>query len=282
MGQGPLQQKYERLQDMLSSCGSLLVAFSGGVDSTFLLAAAHDALGEKACAATVRAPVFTDRELREADRFCRERRIRHIHLEMDPWALEDFTRNPPDRCYHCKKAMCELLLNAAREHRVKHIAHGANVDDLGDHRPGLRAAREAGVLSPLVDAELTKAEIRRLSKNMGLAAWDLPSRACLASRVPYGSPVTPAKLRMVEEAEDFLMNAGFSRVRVRHHGEIARIEVPTGDFPRLLEEGFRKILVARLLKTGFRHVAMDLEGLVSGSLNRVFSKAEVPSSGGKE
>ncbi len=246
----------------------MLVAFSGGVDSAFLLEAARQALGEGVVAATARGPVFPERELGPALRFCGERHIPQEVFPFDPLALDAFCRNPPDRCFHCKKAMAGRLLEIARATGSRRIVHGANLDDLGDHRPGLQAAREAGIASPLVDAGLEKEEIRFLSREMGLPTWDLPSRACLASRIPYGEPITQSALERIDRAERFLEEAGFRQVRVRCHGQLARVEIPVGDLHRILETGFRESTIKRLRDLGFQNVALDLEGYVSGSMNR--------------
>lgn len=269
MAQASIQKKLERLMHDLASSGPVLVAFSGGVDSAFLLSAAVRALGgEKVLAATAEGPLFPKRELERATAFCRERRIARLGLPFDPTGRDAFSCNPPDRCRLCKEALSALLWEAAGASGAKRVLHGANLDDLNDYRPGLRAAREAGLEAPLLKAGLEKAEIRRLSREAGLPTWDLPSRACLASRIPYGERITPPALERIDRAERYLEEAGFSQVRVRHHRGLARVEIPPGEIARVLEPGTRKAVVDRLRELGFLHVALDLEGYVTGSLNR--------------
>ena len=264
-----LEEKLERLMHDLAPSGPVLVAFSGGVDSAFLLAAAVRALGaDKVIAATAEGPLFPERETERATAFCRERRITRQEIFFDPTGREAFSSNPPDRCRLCKEALSAGLWETAAAAGVKRVVHGANLDDLDDYRPGLRAAREAGIEAPLMEAGLNKAEIRRLSREMGLSTWDLPSRACLASRIPYGERITPPALERIDRAERFLEEAGFSQVRVRHHRGLARVEIPPGEIGRVLAPGMREEIVDRLRALGFLHVALDLEGYVTGSLNR--------------
>lgn len=267
-----IREKYQRLLERLSSFGSLVVAFSGGVDSTLLLAAAHEALGERAKAVTAVGPLFPQREVREADRHCRERGISSARVPFDPLNTDAFRTNALDRCYHCKLIMSACFLDEARRAGVPHVAHGANADDPKDYRPGLEAAREAGLEAPLLDEGLGKQEIRRLSRELGLSTWNRPSRACLASRVPYGTPVTAEKLDRIDRAEMFLEGMGFSQVRVRHHDEVARVEVPAEEIHRFAQEGLRRALVLHFRDIGFPYIALDLEGYVTGSLNRGIEK----------
>jgi uncharacterized protein len=269
-----VSSKKQALIERLNSLDSLLVAFSGGVDSTFLLAVARQVLGEKAVACTATSVVYPSRESKEAMKFAKEKGVDHVIMATDAMSLPDFTANKPDRCYHCKKHLFGRLQELAAQKGIKHIAHAANLDDLKDYRPGWRAAEEMGILAPLVDARLTKEEIRFLSKEMGLATWSKPTMACLASRIPFGESVTEKKLTMIQEAETFIAGLGFTQYRVRYHGAVARIEVEPGDIQRIVEKTVRDRIVGRLKEIGFLHVALDLEGYVSGSLNRAVIKED--------
>lgn len=260
--------KKEALIHYIENLDSLIVAFSGGVDSTFLLAVAHRVLGEKVLAATASSATYPSQEQEEAARFARKRGIRHIIFESDETCLPAFSDNSPDRCYHCKKLLSQELLQIAKEKGILHIALAANLDDLGDYRPGITAAEEMGMIEPLMDAKLTKEEIRFLSKEMDLPTWDKPAMACLASRIPYGDPITDEKLKMVEEAETVLFKNGFRQFRVRHHGAVARIEVEISDLGKIMDKTLREKIVERFRKIGFLHIALDLEGYVTGSMNR--------------
>ena len=226
--------KREKLVYHLKELNSLLVAFSGGVDSTFLLAMAHEALGQNLLAVTADSVIHPVRETENACDFARKEGIRHILIQLDALSIPDFGSNTPERCYHCKRNLFKLLFEIAGKEGIKHVAHGANVDDLKDFRPGSRAAGEMGVKAPLVDVQLGKEEIRLLSKEMGLGTWDKPAMACLASRIPYGDLITEKKLSMVGEAETFLANNGFRQFRVRHHGSVARIEVEPSEIEKLI------------------------------------------------
>jgi len=254
---------------------SLLVAFSGGVDSTFLLAVTHQTLGDNVLAATARSETFPSHEQEEAEIFVQERSIRHLVFESNETSIPEFLSNPPDRCYHCKKTLSTELIRIARENGISHIAHAANTDDLGDYRPGMKAADEMGLIAPLLEAGLEKAEIRFLSREMGLPTWNKPSMACLASRIPYHTPITKERLKMVGEAEQFLKENGFKQFRVRHHGAVARIEVESGEIERVFKKDIRKNLLERFRDIGFAHIAVDLEGYISGSMNRVLGKDKV-------
>lgn len=260
--------KKENLVHRLGRLDGLLVAFSGGVDSAFLLSAAREALGKKALAAMAVSPIHPRRERDEAVRFAIDRGIELVQFQTHEMAIPEFVANGIDRCYHCKEAFSERLLQIARERGVDHVVHGANVDDLKDHRPGFRAAQEAGIIAPLIDAELCKAEIRFLSREIGLSQWNKPAMACMASRFPYGRPITERGLQMVELAEDFLSGEGFSGTRVRHHGALATIEVDALQIDRLVSGEGRHAVVERFRDIGFAHVALDLEGYVSGKMNR--------------
>ena len=264
--------KLERLRAALRKLGSAAVAFSAGVDSTFLLRVAHEELGERAVAVTVRSPLIPRRELEDAADFCRAGGIRHDFIDFDELSMPEFASNPPDRCYHCKKAIFRKIIEFSHANELKAVLEGSNTDDDGDYRPGRRAIRELGVLSPLHDAGLTKAEIRALSKKLGLPTADKPSFACLASRFPYGEQITTEGLERVERAEQHLMDLGFGQVRVRSHGDMARIEVPPDDIPRLAAHAAE--ISASFKRFGFAYATLDLQGYRTGSLNETLTKAE--------
>ena len=268
--------KKKRLIEILNGYPTLAVAYSGGVDSTFLLAAAQEALGECVTAVTVDSPIHSRREIREARDLAEALGVRHVTIPLDGLAAPGFAANPPERCYICKQFIFSEIIRAAASHGIQRIAHGVNLDDLEDYRPGLKAAEELGIVSPLAAAGLTKADIRALSRKMKLPTWNKPAMACLASRIPYGRPITRENLKMVEMAEESLLELGFIGSRVRHHGSVARIEVAAGDLKKALHKALRAEIVRRLKRIGYRHVAVDLEGYVQGSLNRA-----VPGQAGK-
>jgi uncharacterized protein len=263
-------QKLARLQTDLQSLASLAVAYSGGVDSTFLLKVAHEVLGEKVVAITAHGAIFPQRESEETRDFVKRHGIRHFMVENDLLGVEGFAANPPHRCYLCKKAIFAQIIMIAKENRLDQVAEGSNADDSGDYRPGLQAVAELGVVSPLREAGLTKAEIRELSKEMGLPTWDKPSFACLASRFPYGRPITAAKLAMVDRAEQLLLDLGFTQVRVRHHDEVARIEIIPEEFGKLWEADQSRRIYQAFRQIGFEYVALDIQGYRTGSMNEGF------------
>ncbi|MDR2076054.1 MAG: ATP-dependent sacrificial sulfur transferase LarE [Desulfovibrio sp.] len=264
-----LQEKHTRLTECLRGLGSAAVAFSGGVDSTFLLKSAHDVLGDQVSAVTARSLSFPLRELRAAQEFTAARGIRHFLVDSEELALEGFSDNPPQRCYLCKRELFSKIGKLAAQEGMAHVIEASNADDEGDYRPGLRAVEELGVISPLRLARLTKTEIRALAKDLGLAVWDKPSFACLASRFPYGERINPARLRRVDEAEQFLLDLGFRQVRVRFHdqGALARIEIEARDFALLREEDLRRRIDSRFRELGFTYTAVDLRGYRTGSMN---------------
>ena len=268
MANRALAEKRKHLAAILSGYDGLAVAFSGGVDSTFLLAMARKVLGDRVAAITADSPLHPRRETAAAVALARSMGVRHVLVPSGEMQLAEFTANPPNRCYICKKRVMAEVIAAAADMGMAHVAHGAHTGDLSDYRPGLKAAVEFGLKAPLMEAGLNQAEIRELSRRMRLPTWRKPSMACLASRIPYGSPITLYALGMVEEAEDFLRDLGFAHCRVRHHGEVARIEVAAAAGARLLREPVRGRVLRRLREIGFAHVAVDLEGYTTGSLNR--------------
>jgi len=261
------QRKLARLQALLAEMESVIVAYSGGVDSTFLMKVAHDTLGDRALAVTGVSASVPSADLAEVGRLAALVGAAHLMLNTDELKNPDYAANPTNRCYHCKTELYDKLLALAAERGYKVVVDGLNADDVADYRPGMVAAREHGVRSPLMEAGLTKAEIRELSQAMGLPTWDKPAAACLASRIPYGQRVTIEKLSQIDQAESFLKSLGYRQVRVRHHGEIARIELAADEIPRVFTAGHAEPIAARLKSLGFRYVTLDLQGYRSGSLN---------------
>lgn len=269
-----VQAKLRRLRELLDSLGSAVVAFSGGVDSTFLLKVAVEQLGDDVLAVTGDSESIPRSELDLARQNAKQFGARHLVVNTNEMCDPDYVSNPVDRCFHCKKTLFSILTEIAVERGVNGVIEGSNFSDIGDYRPGLRAVNQFDVRSPLKEVGLTKEEIRVLSQELGLTTWDKPAAPCLSSRIPYGSVITSEKLNRIEQAEKYIRSLGFKILRVRDHGDVARIEVPTEAIPRLLENGLSEKVSAKLKELGYKYVAVDLQGFRSGSLNEVLSETD--------
>lgn len=265
------QEKMEHLKSILHDMGSLIVAYSGGVDSAFLATIANDELGAKALIVTAKSPSLAPVELEEAVALAKRLGLNHRIIETNEVEREDYAANTPNRCFFCKDELYIHLTRFAKEEGYAHVTNGTNVDDLGDFRPGQNAAKQYGVSSPLLDAELTKAEIRSLSKDRELPTWDKPAQACLSSRIPYGTVVTVEALTRIAKAEEFLHDMGIKQLRVRHHDTVARIEVEPEDFSIVFDSDVRQRIAQYFRSIGYSYVTVDLEGFRSGSLNEVLT-----------
>lgn len=272
-----LNKKYEELQNYFKELGSVAVAFSSGVDSTFMLKVAHDVLGDKAIAVTARSHSFPVREKNEAEEFCKKEGIQHIFVDSEELSIPGFEKNPKNRCYLCKHELFEEIIEVAKKHNLAYVCEGSNLDDNGDYRPGLQAVAELGVKSPLRHCNLWKSEIRAISKELGLETWKKQSFACLSSRFVYGEIITVEKLDMVDKAEQILLDLGFTQERVRIHsfgtgetsGNIARIEVKPEEFPLILQN--KDKIVEEFKVIGFNYVSLDLQGYRTGSMNETLT-----------
>lgn len=263
------RQKLDELRQTIEGLGSVVVAFSAGVDSTLVLSVAHDALGGRTLAATGLSDTYPEEEMAEAKALAAEIGVEHVMLRTEELTDPRYAMNSHQRCFFCKNELYGKMRELANERGIEHIIDGTNADDLGDHRPGLRAARQLGVRSPLQEVGMTKAEIREISSELGLRTWDKPAFACLSSRFPYGTPITVEKLKQVADAERAMRQLGFRGFRVRHHDEIARLEVDPADFARVIE--LHEQIVEQLRAAGYRFVTLDLRGYRSGSLNEGLS-----------
>jgi uncharacterized protein len=262
-----LKNKRLNLESKIFKLESAIVAFSGGIDSTLVLAVANKVLSGRVLAVTAKSDSVPERELHAARELTKALGINHNVIKTEEMSSPDYLKNPENRCYYCKSELYTKLAMVSSQHKITSILNGTNLDDLGDHRPGILAAKEAGIISPLVESQLNKQDVRDLARDMGLTNWEKPALACLSSRIPYGQPVTAKKLSMIDEAEEIFLEEGFKEVRVRHYGDMARIELLKTEIPSLMKNGLYEKTINRLKKIGFQKITIDPEGYRSGSLN---------------
>ena len=266
-----LKDKRLNLESRIFKLESAVVAFSGGIDSTLVLAVANKVIGKRILAVTAKSDSVPERELQAAQELTQTLNIKHKVVKTEEMSSPNYLNNPANRCYYCKSELYTKLATVASQYKITNIINGINLDDLGDHRPGITAAKEAGIISPLVESQFNKQDVRSLAREMGLSNWEKPALACLSSRIPYGQPVTSKKLSMIDEAEEIFLAEGFREVRVRHYGDMASIELLKTEIPSLMKNGLYEKTIDRLKKIGFQKITIDPEGYRSGSLNEALN-----------